>query len=125
MPQYDEPKDYRLTVRITDSQALALDARALLSGVSRSDFVRGMIEKSWAARLAKAHRPYVPLASILLEISTKLGSIVDRSSFSNYDAQVLEKTAEKLNSVLDSLVDRLAHDQEVVFNADNEKETFE
>lgn len=121
----DEPKDYRLTVRITDSQALALDSRALLSGVTRSDFVREMIEKGWGSRLAKSHRPYVGITGLLLEISSKLDRIKSRHTLSSVDTQNLESVVNKLDSVLNDLTVRMARDQEELLNADNEKETFE
>jgi hypothetical protein len=125
MPQKTTNRDNHLTVRVSSDELLVIDARAMLSGVDRSEFVRQMIEKSWAARLAKAHRPYVGLSGILLEISPKLVKLNSRQTLSGYESKQLEDTLKKLDFVLDKITERMALDQERELNADNEEETFE
>lgn len=118
-------KDERLGVRVSSEHLLVLEARAALCGLTLSDYVREMLEKSWGSRLAKAHRPYVGIAGILLEISPKLVNLSSRQNLSSYDVNQIEETLNKLNSVLDQIAERMALDQERELNADNEKETFE
>lgn len=125
MAQKSSNRDDHLTVRVSSEELLTIDARAMLSGVDRSEFIRQMIEKSWNNRLAKAHRPYVGIAGVLLEISTKLVSLVSRSNLSNYDLMQIKETTKKLDDVLGVITERMALDQEVELNADNEEEAFE
>ena len=125
MARKSSNRDDHLTVRISSDELLTIDARAMLSGVDRSEFVRQMIEKSWNKRLAKAHRPYVGIAGGLLEISTKLVSLVSRSSLSNYDVTQIKETAKKLDDILATIAERMALDQEDKLNANNEEEAFE
>jgi hypothetical protein len=117
-------KDATLVVRMSVEELLVLDARAFLSGVSRSDYVRNMVDKSWGNRLAKAHRPYVAISSSLLNISAKLLKISSRESLHDFEKERLMKTCEKLNLVLDQIMDRMVIDQEALLNADNEEEAF-
>jgi hypothetical protein len=118
-------RDAHLTVRVTDDELLTIDARAMLSGIDRSEFVRQMIDKSWGLRLAKAHRPYVGIAGVLLDISSKLSAIKARDIALPGDVVQLEKLSLKLDSVLDKIIERVAADQERELNADHEEETFE
>lgn len=111
MPKFGKEKDSKLDIRMSLEQVLAIEARAFMSGVNRCDFVRNMIEKSWATRLAKPHRAYVPMASVLLEISAKIGSLVQKDSLSDVDRQTLHSNLEKLNEVLLKLTQRVAQDQ--------------
>lgn len=125
MPPVNANRDMYLTVRVSSDEQLIVDARAMLAGVDRSEYVRQMIEKSWGVRLAKAHRPYVGIAGMLLEISPKLVKLASRQDLSGYDAKLLDETLKKLDSVLDQITERMAIDQERELNADNEKEAFE
>ena len=117
-------KDAKLVVRMSVEELLILDARAFLSGLSRSDYVRNMIDKSWGFRLAKAHRAYVPISSSLLDISAKLKKIYSRDNLHEYEKKRLKDTCDKLDLVLDQIMERMALDQEVLLRADNEEETF-
>jgi len=117
-------KDAKLVVRMSVEELLILDARAFLSGLSRSDYARNMIEKSWGFRLAKTHRPYVPISSSLLDISAKLLKIYSRNNLHEFEKERLKETCDKLSLVLDQIMERMALDQEVLLRADNEEETF-
>ncbi|MBE1427337.1 hypothetical protein H4684_004030 [Desulfomicrobium macestii] len=119
------PKDKYLTIRTNDEELMIIEARAYLAGVSRSDFVRGMIEKSWGNRLAKAHRPYVAIAGVLLDVSNKLLKIASHEKLSEIEKKQLLKTSQKLDIVLDQITERMALDQEASLSADNEEEAFE
>jgi hypothetical protein len=118
-------KDAKVDIRISSEQLLAIDAQAFMSGVSRSDFMRCMINKSWANRLAKPHRPYVSIVSLLIDISTKLTDLYSRETISNYDQEGLENTQKKLNTVLDQIIERMALDQEGLLSDNNEETAFE
>lgn len=125
MPKLYDQKDARVDIRVSMEQLLAIEAQALMSGLNRSEFVRSMINKSWGSRLAKAHRPYVSIASILIDISAKLVRISSGEKLSMVEKQRLEETRQKLDSVLDSLIERMANDQLEAVNVDHEEEAFE
>jgi hypothetical protein len=118
-------KDRYLNVRVSSEQLFAIDAKACLSGTTRSNFVINMINERWATRLAKAHRPYVSIAGNLLEISKKIKSLQSRKIWSDIDQRELDIVVVKLNDTLTNLINRIAADQEVDLNDRNEKETFE
>jgi len=118
-------KDRNLNVRVSSEQLLVIDAKACLSGTTRSNFVINMINERWATRLAKAHRPYVSIAGNLLEISKKIKSLQSRKIWSDIDQRELDIVVVKLNDTLTNLINRIAADQEVDLNDRNEKETFE
>ena len=118
-------KDRFLNIRVSSEQLLVIDARATRAGTSRSDFVLNMINERWAKRLAKAHRPYVPIAGILLEISRKIQTLKSRKIWSDIDQKELDLLVVKLNDTLTNLINRIAADQEVSLDDRDEKETFE
>jgi hypothetical protein len=118
-------KDRYLTVRVSSEQLLVIDAKASLSGTTRSDFVLNMINERWANRLAKAHRPYVSIAGSLLEISQKIKSLQSRKIWSDIDQRELDIVVVNLNDALTNLINRIAADQEVDLDDRDEKETFE
>lgn len=118
-------KDKNLNIRVSCEQLLVIDAKAILSGTSRSDFVLNMIDERWAKRLAKAHRPYVPIAGILLEISKKINSLKSRKIWSDIEQKELDIVVAHLNDTLTNLVNRIAADQEASLNDRYEEETFE
>lgn len=118
-------KDRYLNVRVSSEQLLVIDAKACLSGTTRSEFVINMINERWTNRLAKAHRPYVSIAGILLEISQKIKSLQSRKIWSDIDQRELDIVVVNLNDTLTNLINRIAADQEVDLNDRNEKETFE
>lgn len=125
MRKFDEQKDARFDVRVSMEQLMVIEARALLCGLKRSEYVRCMIDKSWETNHAKSHRPYVAIASLLLEISAKLAKICAKESIAEIDKIRLEDAYKKLILVLDKIIDRMALDQEEKLRADSEKETFE
>jgi hypothetical protein len=103
---------------------MIIEARAFLAGLSRSDYVRNMIDKSWGNRLAKAHRPYVPIASILLDISANLRELSSRQNFLEAHERMVLDACQKIENVLDRIIDKMALDQEVALDANHEEETF-
>jgi len=117
-------KDLYLTVRIDSEELMIIEARAFLAGLSRSDYVRNMIDKSWGNRLAKAHRPYVPIASILLDISANLRELSSRQNFLEAHERMVLDACQKIENVLDRIIDKMALDQEVALDANHEEETF-
>ena len=125
MSKFYDQKDARVDIRVSMEQLLAIEAQALMSGLNRSDFVRSMINKSWGNRLAKAHRPYVSIVSVLIDISAKLVHFSSRETLSTMDKERLEETRQKLDNILGLLIERMAIDQEEGIDADHEEEAFE
>jgi hypothetical protein len=125
MLKLDEQKDARFDVRVSMEQLMVIEARALLCGVNRSEYVRSMLDKSWETNHAKSHRPYVAIASLLLEISAKMAKVCAKQSLTEIDKIRLEEACKKLTLVLDNIIDRMALDQEAKLRADSEEETFE
>jgi len=118
-------RDTNLVIRASHEELMIIDARAFLAGVSRSDFVRNMIDKSWGNRLAKAHRPYVQISGLLQDVSAKLLAIASHVDINDFERKKLLDTNEKLGLVLDQIMERMALDQEVALSVSNEEEAFE
>lgn len=114
-----------LGVKVTPKEMLVIESHAILEGLTKSDYIRDVIEQSWGKSSSKKIQPFLAITGQMLIVSHQLDVLRCRKDLRENDQVELSKVMGRLEDVLDKLTDIIARDQEAELNVDNEEEDFE
>jgi hypothetical protein len=124
MPE-DSARTELLGVKVTPKEMLIIESHAALNGVTKSTYIRDLLRQAWAGKRLRKYQPYVAIAGQLLLASRQLDKLLAYTSTPDLTRLNIEKTMQNIDTILLSLTDRIAVDQEADLNDNNEEETFE
>lgn len=84
-----------ITFRLSESELDMLDSKAFLVGLTRSEFIRSLLNQKWDARYRKFYHPFVPICGLLLLVSSQLSRIFSgRTDVSENETLILDSKKE-------------------------------